>query len=105
MPFEGRRYTLIYWSHSSANMLQPADRAFLVSLHPASIIPSGGDLCAPLSNLFYNLCRWLQVDVGFLLPDDGGGESQNRVRYPSRATRMATGEAALAAWERQHNNA
>ena len=29
LPFEGRRYTLVYWSHTLTNTLQPADRAFL----------------------------------------------------------------------------
>eukprot|EP01051_Picozoa_sp_SAG22_P012143 SAG22_NODE_1237_length_5050_cov_1.625404_4_plen_236_part_00 len=32
LPFEGgRRYTLVYWTHSMVDMLQPVDRAFLAA--------------------------------------------------------------------------
>lgn len=77
LPFEGLRFTLIYWSHTLTNTLQPADREFLASPEIGFDLgegQTGGDRQPPLA----------QRDAG----------------YPSRAERMAAGEAAFAEWER-----
>eukprot|EP01050_Picozoa_sp_SAG11_P020973 SAG11_NODE_3641_length_2317_cov_1.812444_2_plen_103_part_00 len=72
LPFEGVRYTLIYWSHSRADMLLHEDRAFLET-------ELGLDFTPPPT------------------PATVGG--RERLHTP-RVARMAEGVAAFALWER-----